>query len=79
MVGTQQMIGRVPAVDKLVTAHLQHGIVDVGQHHPAGIANDVGKARCQITGATGKVEYGIAAPHAAQLDGEALPQPVDTA
>ena len=66
-------------IQQAVTANLEHGSVDVGQHDFAGRAHAFGEAARQVAGAAGDVQYPVAGAHAGQLDGEALPEAVDAA
>ncbi|MCY1433430.1 hypothetical protein D9M71_494580 [compost metagenome] len=67
------------AVQQLVAADLEHGGVDVGQHHFAGHAHQARELAGEVAGAAGDVQHAVARAHAGQLDGEALPQAMDAA
>ena len=69
-------VAQVAAVQQLVPPHFQHGLVDIGQHHRALGPHDIGEPRCQVACAAGDIQYGVALAHAAELDGEALPDAV---
>ena len=59
-------------IEQTVAAHVEHGVVDVGQHHLAGFAHQPGKFDGQVAGAACQVEHFVARSNAGQLDGHAL-------
>ena len=59
-------------VEQSITANLEHGVVDVGQHNLTGFADQAGKFDGQITSATGQVQHLVARANAGQFDGHAL-------
>ena len=66
-------------VEQAVTADLEHRIIDVGQHHLAGRAYKARELGGQVAGTAGDIQHAVAAAHARQLDGKALPQAVHAA
>src|SRR5690606_23075265 len=51
-------------VQQTVTTDLEHGVVDVGQHHLAGRPDQAGEFACQVTSAAGDIQHAIARAHA---------------
>ncbi|MNP29154.1 hypothetical protein D3C76_1221640 [compost metagenome] len=68
---------RHPQVAQLVAAHLEHGVVDVRQHHLTRLADDAGELGGQIPGATGQIQHLLTLAHTGTVNGEALPQAVN--
>ena len=66
-----------PLVTQLVAAHLEHGVVDIGQDHLALLADDTGEAGGQVASATSQIQYLLSRPDAGALYGKALPEPVN--
>src|SRR5690606_19477261 len=65
-------------VDQTITAHAQHGLVDVGVHHGAAGADLLGKGHGQVTRAAGDIQHLVAFLEVGHHDGVSLPGAVQT-
>ena len=63
-------------VQQFVAAHVEHGFVDVCQHHATRGSDDVSELCGQVTRAAGNIQHRLAGAHGTEFDGEALPYPV---
>src|SRR5690606_23584103 len=70
-------VGGAAPVDQAVAADLEHGFVDVRQHHFALCAHQLGKLHGEVARAAGDIQHPMPFTDTAHLDGEAFPDPVD--
>ena len=71
-------IANVALIGQAVAADIEHGRVDISQHHFTAGANDFRKFARQVTGTAGQVQHPVTRPYARHINGDALPQAVHT-
>ena len=63
-------------IEQAVAADLEHGRIDVREHHSARLADLPQQPRRQITGPAGDVQSALTRPQAGQRQREVFPQPM---
>lgn len=62
----------------LFAPHFQHRVVDICQHDAPRFTHQARELRRQVAGTAGQVQNGLSTAYAAAIDGETLPQTMNT-